>query len=102
MENTGELAWFRGEVLRSILHPFDFARSLARQHFGLAGVLVALVAGSSLAFAVDAMILTSKGFLLFDFLPQVLVDSLFVGVRLAVAGCSTGSSPRCLRRGASR
>lgn len=91
MENTGELAWFRGEVLRSILHPFDFARSLAREHFGLAGVLVALVAGFALAFAIDAMILTSKGFLLFDFLPQVLVDSLFVGVRLAVtvAGVAT-------------
>jgi hypothetical protein len=84
MESTGELAWFRAEVLRSILHPFDFARSLAREHFGLAGVLVALIAGVALAFAIDAMILTSKGFLLFDFLPQVLVDSVFLGVRLAV------------------
>jgi len=91
MESTGELAWFRAEVLRSILHPFDFARSLAREHFGLAGVLVALIAGAALAFAIDAMILTSKGFALFDFLPQVLVDSLFLGVRLAVtvAGVAT-------------
>ena len=91
MESTGELAWFRAEVLRSIFHPFDFARSLAREHFGLAGVLVALIAGAALAFAIDAMILTSKGFALFDFLPQVLVDSLFLGVRLAVtvAGVAT-------------
>ena len=91
MESTGELAWFRSEVLRSILHPFDFARSLAREHFGLAGVLVALIAGAALAFAIDAMILTSKGFALLDFLPQVLVDSLFLGIRLAVtvAGVAT-------------
>ncbi|HET9808282.1 MAG TPA: hypothetical protein VFQ66_01205 [Candidatus Limnocylindria bacterium] len=91
MESTGELAWFRAEVMRSILHPFDFARSLAREHFGLAGVLVALIAGAALAFAVDAMILTSKGFALFDFLPQVLIDSAFLGIRLAVtvAGVAT-------------
>ena len=84
MESTGEFAWFRGEVVRSILHPFDFARSLAREHYGLAGVLVALIAGLALAFAIDAMILTSKRFSLFDFLPQVLVDSVFLGIRLAV------------------
>jgi len=84
MESTGELAWFRAEVLRSILHPFDFARSLAREHYGLAGVLVALIAGFALAFAIDAMILTSKSFSLFDFLPQVLVDAVFLGIRLAV------------------
>ncbi len=91
MESTGELAWFRSEVVRSIFHPFDFARSLAREHFGLAGVLVALIAGAALAFAIDAMILTSKGFALFDFLPQVLIDSFFLGVRLAVtvAGVAT-------------
>lgn len=91
MESTGELAWFRAEVVRSILHPFDFARSLAREHFGLAGVLVALIAGAALAFTIDAMILTSKGFALLDFLPQVLVDSVFLGIRLAVtvAGVAT-------------
>jgi len=91
MESTGELAWFRAQVLRSILHPFDFARALAREHFGLAGVLVALIAGFALAFAIDAMILTAKGFALFDFLPQVLIDSFFLGIRLAVtvAGVAT-------------
>ncbi|HEY9326236.1 MAG TPA: hypothetical protein VIS26_06675, partial [Candidatus Limnocylindria bacterium] len=62
MESTGELAWFRAEVLRSLLHPFDFARSLAREHYGLAGVLVAIIAGFALSIAIDAMILTSKSF----------------------------------------
>ena len=84
MESTGEFAWFRGEILRSILHPFEFARSLAREHYGLAGVLIAVIAGFALALAIDAMILTSKMFTPFDFLPQVLVDSGFLGVRLAV------------------
>ena len=84
MESTGEFAWFRGEILRSILHPFEFARSLAREHYGLAGVLIAVIAGFALALAIDAMILTSKSFTPFDFLPQVLVDSAFLGVRLVV------------------
>jgi len=84
MENTGELAWFRGEVIRSLVHPFDFARSLAREHYGLAGVLVALIAGVSLAIGIDALILTSKGFSPFEFLPQLLVDAVFLGVRLAI------------------
>jgi hypothetical protein len=91
MESTGELAWFRAEILRSLLHPFDFARSLAREHYGLAGVLVALLAGVALSIAIDALILTAKHFSLFDFLPQVLADSVFLGIRLAVtvAGVAT-------------
>lgn len=84
MESAGEFAWFRGEILRSILHPFAFARSLAREHYGLAGVLIAVIAGFALALAVDAMILTSKSFTPFEFLPQVLADSAFLGIRLAV------------------
>jgi hypothetical protein len=86
MESTGELAWFRAEVLRSLFHPFEFARSLARERYGLglAGVLVALIAGVALSVAIDAMILISKRFFPFDFLPQVLIDSVFLGIRLAV------------------
>ena len=79
MESTGELAWFRSEVLRSLFHPFDFARSLAREHYGLAGVLVAIIAGFALSIAIDSMILTSKSFSPFAFLPQVLVDSVESG-----------------------
>jgi hypothetical protein len=84
MESTGELAWFRAQVLRSLLHPFDFAGSLAREHYGLAGVLVALLAGVTLSIAIDALILSSKSFFPLDFLPQVLIDSVFLGIRLAI------------------
>ena len=48
MDATGELGWFRSEIARSLRHPFDFARSLAREHFGLAGVLVAIASGVAL------------------------------------------------------
>jgi len=86
MESTGELAWFRGEVLRSLFHPFEFARSLAGERYGLglAGVLVALLAGVGLSIAVDAMLLIAKGFFPLEFLPQVFVDSVFLAIRLAV------------------
>src|SRR2546428_12022867 len=47
MESTSELAWFRSEVLRSIVQPRSFARSLAREHFGLAGVLIVVAAGTT-------------------------------------------------------
>jgi hypothetical protein len=102
MESTGELAWFRSEVLRSLVHPFDFAGSLAREHYGLAGLLVAVIAGVALSVAIDALILTSKSFFPLDFLPQVLMDSVFLGIRLAitVAGVATVGyyAARLLRR----
>lgn len=91
MESTGELAWFRSEVVRSLLHPFDFARSLAREHYGLAGVLIALISGVALAIGIDAMILASKGFFPLEFLPQVIADSVFLGVRLAVTVAGVAS-----------
>src|SRR5712691_10890344 len=57
----GELAWFRGEVVRSLLRPREFARALAHEHFGLAGVLVALFAGMALSITIDVFVLAWKG-----------------------------------------
>jgi len=84
MESTGELAWFRTELLRSLLHPNDFARSLAREHYGLAGVLVALLSGAAASIAIDALVLATKGFVFLAFLPQLVIDAVFLGARLAV------------------
>ncbi len=84
MESGGELAWFRAEVVRSLVHPRDFARSLAREHFGLAGVLVTLLAGFALSVAIDGLVLESKGLSPLEFLSQVAVDAVFLAVRLAV------------------
>jgi hypothetical protein len=85
VESTGELAWFRGEVLRSIIRPRSFARSLARDHFGLAGVLVVLGAGIALSFTVDLLVLASKGLAPGPFVARLIIESLLLGARLAVS-----------------
>ena len=85
MDATGELGWFRSEVARSLLHPFDFARSLAREHFGLAGVLVAIASGVALSFGTDVIVLASKGLAAYGFVAPMITNALFLGVRLAIA-----------------
>lgn len=84
MEATGELAWFRGEIWRSIVRPRDFARQLAREHYGLAGVVVALVAGIGLSIGIDLMVLASKDISPAGFVPRMLIDAGLLAVRLAV------------------
>ncbi len=85
MEASGELGWFRAEVVRSVLHPFDFARTLAREHYGLAGVLVALTAGVALSLGTDVLVLASKGLAAWAFVGPILAGAFFLGVRLAIA-----------------
>ena len=85
MESTGELAWFRGEVLRSIVRPRSFASSLAREHFGLAGVLVVVGAGIALLFTVDLLVLAAKGISPGPFVARLIFESLILGARLAVS-----------------
>jgi hypothetical protein len=85
VESAGELAWFRGEVLRSIARPRSFARSLAREHFGLAGVLVVVGAGIALSLTVDAVVLAAKGLSPWTFVSRLIFESLLLGARLAVS-----------------
>ena len=85
MESAGELAWFRGEVLRSIVRQRSFARSLAREHFGLAGVLVVVGAGIALSLTIDAVVLASKGLAPWTFVSRLIFESLLLGARLAVS-----------------
>jgi uncharacterized protein YbdZ (MbtH family) len=84
MEAVGELAWFRNEIWRSLTRPRDFARHLARDHYGLAGVLVALVAGVGLSIGIDLLVLASKGISPTGFVPRMLIDALLLSVRLTV------------------
>lgn len=84
MEATSELAWFRGELWRSLVHPRSFAASLAREHYGLAGVLVALVAGIGLSVGVDLLVLASKNISPAGFVGRIVIDAALLGVRLAV------------------
>ena len=85
MEPTGELAWFRAEVLRSIVRPRSFARSLAQEHFGLAGVLVVVGAGIALSLAIDLLVLAAKGISPGPFVARLIFESLLLGARLAVS-----------------
>ncbi|MDO8506638.1 MAG: Yip1 family protein [Candidatus Limnocylindria bacterium] len=104
MEATSELAWFRGEIWRSLVRPRDFARGLAREHYGLAGVFVAVVAGAGLSIGVDLLVLASKGISPAAFVPRLLIDAGLLGVRLAVtaafvAWIATGAIRALGRRG---
>ena len=85
MESTGELAWFRGEVLRSIVRPRSFARSLAREHFGLAGVLIVVGAGIALSLTINLLVLAAKGIAPETFVSRLIFESLLLGGRLAVS-----------------
>jgi hypothetical protein len=85
VESTGELAWFRGEVLRSIVWPRAFARSLAREHFGLAGVLIVVGAGIAFSLTIDALVLTTKGISPASFVARLIFESLLLGARLAIS-----------------
>src|SRR5438105_9188786 len=64
VESGGELAWFRAELLRSILKPRAFARELVREHWGLEGVIAALL---------DAGLLLVSGLMLGAIVLRVLV-----------------------------
>ncbi|HEY3218134.1 MAG TPA: Yip1 family protein [Candidatus Limnocylindria bacterium] len=88
MEATGELAWFRSEIWRSIVRPRAFARDLARQHYGLAGVAVAIVAGIGLSVGIDLLVLASKGISPTTFVPRMLIDALLLSVRLAITAAA--------------
>ena len=83
-ESRGELAWFRHETSRALWRPRSFARSLAREHYGIAGVLVALVAGSALSLSIDWLVLTSRGFDPLRFGTTLVLDAIALALRLTI------------------
>jgi len=85
VESSSELAWFRGEVFRSLVRPRSFAKSLAHEHFGLAGVLIVVGAGIAFSLTVDALVLTTKGISPAGFAARLIFESLLLGARLAVS-----------------
>jgi hypothetical protein len=85
VESTGEFAWFRAEVLRAIVRPFSFAKSLATEHFGLAGVLVALGAGIALSLTIDLVVLATKGISPATWASRLFFGALLLGARLAIS-----------------
>ncbi len=86
MDDTfeSEWQWFRRSIRDSLIRPRRFAASLAKEHYGIAGVLVAILAGMALSVSIDALVLAAKGFSVPDFFSRILVDALFLGARLAI------------------
>lgn len=93
-----EWQWFRRSVRDSLLRPRRFGAGLAREHYGLAGVLVALLAGMALSVSVDALVLASKGLPIGDFAPRLVVDALLFGVRLTVVAALAAGAVALLMR----
>ena len=79
-----EWQWFRHAIRDSIMRPRRFASSLAREHYGLAGILVALLAGIAFSVSVDALVIASKGLDPLDFTSRLLIDAALVGLRFAI------------------
>lgn len=79
-----EWQWFGGVVRDSLLRPRRFAVAQSHEHYGLAGVLVAFIAGMLLSISIDALIITSKDFSPFDFIGRGIADAALVGIRLTV------------------
>lgn len=79
-----EWQWFGGVVRDSLLQPRRFAVTQSREHYGLSGVLVALLAGMLLALTIDALVVASNGASPFDFIGRGIADAALVGIRLTV------------------
>lgn len=79
-----EWQWFGGVVRDSLLRPRRFAVMQSREHYGLSGVLVALLAGMLLALSIDALVIASNGASPFAFVGRAIADAALVGVRLTV------------------
>jgi hypothetical protein len=79
-----ESAWFFEQLRRSLFAPRTFAPSLAREHFGIAGVAIALAAGASLSLGLDLLVITARDLGPGPFVPRLLTDALFLAAKLAV------------------
>lgn len=79
-----EWQWFRRAVRESLLQPRRFAASLPREHYGLAGVLVTLLAGVCFSVAVDAALVSSKGLDPAANVSRIVADAFLLGLRVAI------------------
>lgn len=97
-----EWLWFRHAIRDSLLRPHRFAASLAREHYGLAGVLVAVVAGMCFSVSVDASLVASKGLDPASYVSRIVTDAALLGIRLAIVAAVMAATvllvARALRR----
>lgn len=83
-EPRGELAWFRHELGRALWQPRAFARSLAREHYGIAGMFVSLAAGFALSLSIDSLVLTSRGLDPLRSVTLLVMDAVALALRLTI------------------
>ena len=79
-----EWQWFRRSVRDSVMRPRRFARNLSGEHFGLAGVLVALLAGMAFSISADAVLVASKGLEPTQYIGRIMTDAFLVGLRVTI------------------
>ena len=79
-----EWQWFRRSIRDSVIRPRRFAHSLAGDHFGLAGVLVALLAGMAFSISADAVLVASKGLDPTQYIGRIVTDAGLVGLRVTI------------------
>src|SRR5213594_4118490 len=82
--DTNEWSWFRASLANAIVRPRRFATGLAREHFGLAGVLIGLLAGVALSITIDVAVILSKGADPLALISRIILDALGLGLRLDV------------------
>ena len=82
--DTNEWSWFRASLANAIVRPRRFATGLAREHFGLAGVLIGLLAGVALSITIDVAVILSKGADPLALISRIILDALGLWLRLDV------------------
>lgn len=79
-----EWTWFRHSVGDALAHPRGFAARLPREHYGLAGVFIAVAAGVALSLTVDVAVIFSKGADPLALVTRLVTDAFLLAVRLTV------------------
>jgi Yip1 domain len=79
-----EWQWFGHAVRDSVVRPRQFARSLSGEHFGLAGVLIALLAGIAFSISADAVFVASKGLDPAQYVGQITTSAFVEGLRVTI------------------
>jgi multisubunit Na+/H+ antiporter MnhE subunit len=79
-----EWQWFRRAIRDSLLFPRRFAASLAREHFGLAGALVGLLAGMCFSIATELLLIAGKGLDPLEHVARIVTDAVLLGLRLSI------------------
>ena len=79
-----EWRWFGATVRDALVRPRRFAAALAREHFGLAGVLVVIFAGIALSITVDAVVILSKDADPLADPTRLVFDAFFLGLRATI------------------